>query len=147
MMLNMQKVGIIVTIVLINNYLEDLNSKGENLEERLAPLQISSRYFLTLVFHVWPMFLALQWYCGMTETNLPQHNAQKTDCHIQPILCSCIWYSFTYLCAFFSHTAIIVSSLWFANRPHRCDLFYICFAPSNQASVLPKPSCLLRSCR
>lgn len=35
----MQKVGIIITIILINNYLEDFNSKGENVEERPAPLQ------------------------------------------------------------------------------------------------------------
>lgn len=43
------------------------------------------------------------------------------------------------------HAAIIVSSLHFAHGPHCCDLFYVCFAHSNQIFVPPK--ILLHSCR
>lgn len=50
--MNVQKVGIIITIILITNYLGVFNSKEENVGEGPTPLQVSGQYFLTLVFHV-----------------------------------------------------------------------------------------------
>lgn len=73
--MNVQKVGIMITTILIYNYLRGVNSKGENVGERPATTAdqwpvVFDINFLCLT-HIL-CFLMISW--DDFETNTPRHN-------------------------------------------------------------------------